>query len=138
MQASREAYLKKRCDKWRLASIDSGKSRASRDDMNNMSSREESLKDHGLFRDFARLVVTPHAIVNGAGSSWAFYSAVAAAPHVIFGNADEGHIEALASPPRRIHVPSPVYHAAKSKIGRSVVVHVDAFVSSADRWFTTH
>ena len=138
MQASREAYLKKRCGKWRLASIDSGKTRASRDNMNNMSSREESLKDHGLFRDFARLVVAPHVIVNGAGSSWAFYSAVAAAPHVIFGDADEGHIEALASPPRRTHVSSPVYHAAKSKIGRSVVVHVDAFVSSADQWFTTH
>merc|ERR1712008_432209 len=93
---------------------------------NNMSAREESLKDHALFRDFARLVIAPHVIVNGAGSSWAFYSAFAAAPHVIFGDADEGHIEALATPPRRFHVPSPVYHAAKSKTGRSVVVHADA------------
>ena len=126
MQASRDAYLRKRCGRWRLASFDSGMTQTRL----NMSSREESLKDHGLFRDFARLVVAPHVIVNGAGTSWAFYSAIAAAPHVIFGDADEGHIEALATPTRRIHVPSPVFHAAKHKANGSVVLSGD--------WFTTH
>ena len=136
MQESRERYLRRRCSRWRMTSFDS--SGVTRDSRLNMSSREESLKDHGLFRDFARLVVAPHVIVNGAGTSWAFYSAIAAAPHVIFGDADEGHVETLASPPRRIHVPSPVYHAAKSKVNRSVIVHVDAFLSNADQWFRTH
>ena len=136
MQASRDAYLKKRCGKWRLTSFDSGKTRMNSRD--SMSSRKESLKDHGLFRDFSRLVIAPHVIVNGAGSSWAFYSAVAAAKHVIFGDADEGHIEALAIPPRHVHVPSPVYHAAKSTAGHKIVVNVHAFVSSANQWFTKH
>ena len=132
MQASRDAYLMTRCRKWRLTFFDGGKTR---DGRQNMSSREVELKDHGLFRDFARLVVAPHVIVNGAGSSWAFYSAIVAASHVVFGDAAEGHVEALATPPRRIHVPSPVYHAAKSKLDGSLAVHADAFLS---HWLSSH
>ena len=119
MQARRLAYLRRKCSLWSLRHFDDG---AARKNTESRAARQESLESLSMFTDFARLAFAPHVIVNGAGSSWSFYSAIAAAPHVVFGSQLSGDISVLHAPPRRVFVPSAVFRLAQ-EMGAWLVEH---------------